>query len=254
MVSIMSMLRIIANRVLRATGLYPAYNRWRKQRRKAEFYAQFVRPGELCFDVGANVGDRVRIFLSLGARVVAIDPQPSCVTLLRRTFAGERGVAVEATAVGAEPGEAELYLNDEHYLSSMSREWIGRVEDTGRFGGARWAKTVRVPVTTLDALIDQHGLPSFCKIDVEGFEHQVLLGLSRLVPAISFEFTWPEHTDALFACAERLASIGPYRFNYSLRESMQWASPRWLDLEELRQALEQLPPGLVYGDIYARLA
>ena len=46
-----------------------------------------------------------------------------------------------------------------------------------------------VPVTTLDALIERHGVPSFVKVDAEGFEEEVLQGLSRSIKALSFEFT-----------------------------------------------------------------
>src|SRR5688572_28540682 len=51
-----------------------------------EFYRQFLAPGELCFDVGANVGNRVKIFLKPGARVVAVEPQRECVRTLRAAF------------------------------------------------------------------------------------------------------------------------------------------------------------------------
>ena len=46
-------------------------------------YAGFVKPGDLVFDVGAHVGDRVRAFRRLGARVIAVEPQPAMVRALQ---------------------------------------------------------------------------------------------------------------------------------------------------------------------------
>ena len=54
-----------------------------RARRLRRFYSQFVTSGSLCFDVGAHAGNRVRCWLQLNARVVAIEPQPDFVRLLR---------------------------------------------------------------------------------------------------------------------------------------------------------------------------
>ena len=57
-----------------------------KRRRARRFYGALVRPGDLCFDIGAHLGDRTAHFLTLGARVVAVEPQPQLMALLRRRF------------------------------------------------------------------------------------------------------------------------------------------------------------------------
>ena len=50
------------------------------------FYSRLVKPRDLCFDVGANIGSKTKIFLELGARVVCIEPQPNCVDVLKETY------------------------------------------------------------------------------------------------------------------------------------------------------------------------
>jgi FkbM family methyltransferase len=216
------------------------------------FYSQFVGAGSLVFDVGANVGNRTKVFLRLGARVVAVEPQPECARLLAEAFRGDSRLTIECEALGRAPGAAELKLSDASTISSMSAGWIDAVRSSGRFAQYHWDHTVPVRVTTLDDLIERHGVPAFVKIDVEGFEYEVLAGLSAPLPALSFEFT-PEWSEAAFACLAHLERLGIRRFNYSLGESMRLESENWLDAGELRaRILEMRGDARTFGDVYAR--
>jgi hypothetical protein len=118
----------------------------------------------------------------------------------------------------------------------------------------RWDHRERVVITTLDALIEMHGVPEFCKIDVEGYEPEVLAGLSTPVRNLSFEFT-PERLEATTACVSRLLELGDYEFNYSLNESLVLSSGDWLSASDLLAALSVFEDDAVtFGDVYARLA
>lgn len=223
---------------------------YRLERRRRRFYGRFVSRGDLCFDVGAHVGDRTAILLSLGARVVAVEPQPLCVEKLRLGFANDPGFVLVEAGVGAAPGHAELRVPaGGPAIASMSDEWIERVRASGRFR-VEWSDSLPIRLTTLDALIGEYGLPQFCKIDVEGYEPEVLEGLTRPVPALSLEFT-PEHLDGTERCLERLDGIGRYEYAYSVGESFRLASG-WLARDETIARLEALPERS-FGDVYARL-
>ena len=216
-------------------------------------YAAFVKPGDLCFDVGAHLGDRVRAFTQLGARVVALEPQPRIMAMLRRIHGRHPAVTLIEAAVGAEAGQAILQVSQANpTLSTLSDQWRRQVAASPRFAGARWQEQVAVPVTTLDALIAAYGRPDFCKIDVEGFEAEVLAGLSQPLPALSFEVI-PVARDQAFACLERLATLGPYRFNVSLGERKHLIFPEWQTREALARWLESRGPEDPSGDVYARL-
>ena len=153
-------------------------------------YGRFVRPGDLVFDVGAHVGDRIAAFRRLGARVAAVEPQPALARTLKLLYGWDRAVAIESVAVGRCEGMLDLELNlDNPTVSTASRAFVQAADGAPGWEGQSWSRTIRVPVTTIDALVARHGTPSFIKIDVEGFEAEALAGLTKRVPVLSFEFT-----------------------------------------------------------------
>ncbi len=224
-----------------------------RHRRMARFYGEFLGPGDVAFDIGAHVGSRVRAWRRLGARVVAVEPQPDCLRVLRLLFGRNRQVTIVPLAVGSAPGRARLAISSATpTVSSMSPGWIESVTEDQRFAKVRWDASVDVEVTTLDALVAAHGEPAFCKVDVEGFEVEVLTGLSRPLRALSFEYLPPAHEDAL-AALDLVRRLGDYRYNYSPVETMHFASETWLAADDLVLLLERFRPLGRSGDVYARL-
>lgn len=215
------------------------------------WYARFLSPGDLAFDIGAHIGDRTEAFRRLGARVVAVEPQPALARFLRGRFARDRSVAVVETAVGASPGRIVLHLNEVNpTVSTASVDFVHAADGAPGWECQAWTRRTSVRGTTLGALAARFGRPTFVKIDVEGFEDAALAGLDHAPPALSVEFTTIARAVAHRAL-DRLVALGYARFNASLGESLAYVFPRPVDAGTLRLWLDGLPAAANSGDLYA---
>jgi len=241
--------------ILRTLRLYRPLqsltNRATRERR-VRFYSQFVTRGQLCFDIGANVGHVADALLRLGARVVAVEPQGECIRILQRRYKNNPDIVLVWAAADEGEGTGALHVSDHDKISSMSTSWMEAVTKSRRFSDFRWTRSEDVKTVSLDSLTKKYGTASFCKIDVEGYELNVVRGLSKPIPLISFEFT-PEYIETTLAVIEHLEALGQYSYNYSLDGSIKLASDKWLSTSEIIRQLSLFTSESKTGNVYARL-
>jgi len=222
-----------------------------------QFVREFVSPGVLVFDVGAHVGNKSAVYLSLGARVVCIEPQPLCVAKLKKRYANNPAVLIEAVGLAEKECFLEMQIcSGSTTLSTCSREWSAHSRHRQR--GYSWDKLITIPVKTLDQIIEKYGVPDFCKIDVENFELEVFRGLSRPIPCISFEFHTETFHNAI-ACMDYLENLGYKQFNFAAGEYPYFILNEWVTKQEVIQKLDDYKgvylkreKDPLWGDIYVR--
>jgi FkbM family methyltransferase len=235
------------------TGLYPRMRRVRRlflsrrdRAREEEtlaFYRAAVPPGALVFDLGANVGDVSEPLARIGARVVAVEPQPECLAELRARCGAYPGFVALPAVVGRTPGVATLYLRAHHASSSLRQDW---------FRDAVGA--LDVPMVTLADLIARYGIPAYCKVDVEGSEEEVFATLPHPLPLVSFEYV-DFALERAAACVRMLTPDGGAEANIALTGPLRFALPEWLPPDELLRRLPELMrQGIArpWGDIWVR--
>jgi FkbM family methyltransferase len=237
--------------LLRSIAMY--YWKPMNKRRLRNFYGQFISPGDLCFDIGAHVGNRADAWESLGAQVIAVEPQEHCINYMRRRFRNKDKITVIPKAVGAAHGTATLHVSRmTPTISTLSDEdWRDQINEDAWYK-VSWEDQVQVEVITLDHLIEQYGTPAFCKIDVENHELEVLQGLTHAIPALSFEY-YPPYTGRATTCVRRIEALGPYQFNWSFGETQRLNSDEWLSADALSDILGSYATREHYGDVYARI-
>lgn len=219
--------------------------------RNQRLYSGLVRKGDLVFDVGAHVGTRARVLRRLGARVIAFEPQPVFARFLRLTL--PRNVTLVEAALGQTESRAQMAVSRRHPTVSSLRDSLPvEAHAMPGFEHVRWDGRAEVTVTTLDAMIARHGRPDYIKIDVEGYEAEVLSGLTQPVSLVSFEYL-PGLPAPSAAVIDRLCALGAYTFNVVRGENAGFEWSDWQDAAALRAWLAYQAPDSGSGDVYARL-
>lgn len=213
-----------------------------------KFIGKCIKNGGLIFDIGANIGQKTETYLKFGAKVVSVEPQPDCLKILLKRYGKNANVVIVDKAVGDKIGKICMNIcSSALTISSLSNDWVNRSRFSGKY---KWDRKIEVDVTTLDDLIKQFGVPSFCKIDVENFEYNVIKGLSHKIMLLSFEFNI-EFFDETKRCIELLQSLGYKKFNIGFAREEVFAFDKWQPAELITKELETKKGTNSWGDVYA---
>lgn len=232
-----------ANVMLRSTvrklGLIRAINfvRFKVLRLSREYEERFseallssVKPGDIVWDIGANLGFYTQQFLERvgpSGKIVAFEPAPGCFDVLSGKFKDAPGVKLENAAMGAHEGKVQMHLDNDplaatHQIMDGAQDSAESNPDAG---------LVEVPVISGDSYWTHNKLtPNVIKIDVEGYEEQVLHGMSKLLKSRDLRSIFCEiHFALLEQRGERMA---PVRIEDLLKTS--GFNTTWIDASHIQ--------------------
>lgn len=218
-----------------------------------KIFEQIIVSDDLVFDVGCNVGDKSNIFLSLGAKVIGFEPQYIPYNVALNRFKDNNRFFIENIALGDKIGTEIIYIADVDTISSMSVNFIKEVKKS-RFFNSKWNDGEKVNINTIDNIIKIYGIPKFIKIDVEGYELNVLNGLTNSIDCISIEFN-PEMLNNTIECIEYIDKLNNYNtiFNYGYREDEYFKFEKWISKNEILSYLKSINDfKYEFGDVYLK--
>lgn len=250
----MSLNRTALYHRLKASRVYDTYWTFADRRilemrdSEVQFYRRLLQGftrGDLIFDVGANHGAKTDVFLRLGARVLAVDPDRTNQEILRQKFLqyrwNKKPVTIVGKAVSDTRGRTRMWVDSPGSAkNTLSQKWVETLrEDEHRFGHTlEFGQGQEVETVTLEDLIASCGTPFFVKIDVEGLEPSVIRGLRRPVRYLSFEVNLPEFRPEGLECVELLRTLAPTgAFNYAVECDTGLELGEWLRGEDFSNVL-----------------
>jgi FkbM family methyltransferase len=242
--------REIAKSAIRAAGIFPfarlAYRRLvpkmqRQRLHEINFYREILQPGDMCFDIGANLGQKTEVMLAAGAsRVILLEPNANCYSDLNFQYSRNPNVIMVQSAVGSKEGTVKLFVNGSGAAASVLPDWNQKI-----FGKDFATTPMEVPITSLDNLIGEYGRPNYIKLDIEGFEEEAIRGLTSQVPVISFEF-FHENQSQTFNCLAMLAALGRIQIRYCDMDCNWLSDPT----NDISKALLDIQQRRLDGDMF----
>lgn len=214
--------------------------------KRKRFYQKLITKNDLCFDIGANIGTKSKLFLNVGAKVIAFEPQSSCFDELKKIKNKYSNFDFYPFAVGAQNEEKELHLSNHSEVATLSDKFIKSYSSNDVY----WNKIEIVSVKSLDFLITQYGLPKFCKIDVEGYEFEILSNLNYKIPIIEFEFTGKFIAETL----KIIDLLGNnYVYNFILNEHLKFKLNNCILKDEMKDIIESFSNSKVHGNLFCKI-
>jgi FkbM family methyltransferase len=163
------------------------------------------------YDIGMNCGGFTDRALSLfnDVEIIGLEPNPEMYNKLLEKYKDNINVTVLSSALSDKNEKKTFYLSTENWGSTLNEDWV----DTSRFVDCfDKNRTIEVTTITLDFLMYVYGDPDIVKIDIEGHEYEGILGLTKKINKLCFEFA--EEDPNVKRTCDYLHSLGYNNFGY----------------------------------------
>lgn len=166
----------------------------------------------LIYDIGANIGTTSDIFKNIAKKVVCFEPNPQLKTILDNKFKNTN-VTVDGRGVSNHNGIQKFKIASTHTISTFAEDWINSSRFTHEY---TWNSGIEVATITLDSIIDEYGTPDYIKIDIEGYEYEVISSFTKLIPNMVVGFEWAEEQKTKIELTlNHLVDLGYNKFSYT---------------------------------------
>ena len=211
-----------------------------EKRKFKTFYSNFIGNSDFAITIGDSNGNISEILLQLGALVLVVEPLPENFVYAEKKLKNYPQTILLHEDIGA--FNAQFTYNEayeKNILPYSSNLTVGADQSV-------------VKIRTVDELIREYGLPAFIKINANGFENEVLKGITVPILLVSVSFYSYLHSKTT-ENVRRLMTIGDYEFNWILNEDAKFQSKEWLSPKELNTSMSDFGQGRFSGEIFARL-
>ncbi len=228
---------------------------FKKYQEEVNFYSEILTtinyPKDLIFDVGANLGKKSAIFSKLSKKIIAFEPSEKLFGYLQKRFR-QSNIEVFNCALGSNISLSEFYeINGNEAYNSLSKKHIETTVTKREISTIELVTRRKVNVEIIETFIKKFGVPVYIKVDVEGYEYEVIKGLKTPVPLISFEANLPEFCEESINIIEYLSTISCDKYQFNFTSGNFLLLPNFVNKEKATDFLSQTQ--YRYVEIYSKL-
>jgi FkbM family methyltransferase len=191
------------------------------------------------YDIGANRGlfsDKCKLEYP-NSNIVIVEANKKLVNELEIKYKNDNSFTIVNKACSSKDNdELDFYVgiqySDSDVISTCSIDWM----EKSRFSSHKYDKPVKIKTISLNSLILEYGLPDLIKIDVEGFEYEVLKNFLYKVDNICWEWV-EEELDSVIKISNHLSSVGYNEFGYVIGDEYLKRPDKYLKLQDFQSEL-----------------
>jgi FkbM family methyltransferase len=200
------------------------------------------------FDIGANVGSWALANVNNCEKIISVEASPHTFQRLTRECKHDKIVLLNYAVCNNSGKDVTFYHANADVLSTLNKEWL--TSETSRFHNQQYEE-ITCKSITIDSLIQQYGVPSLIKIDVEGGEYECVTSLTTKVDTLCFEWA-SEVNDITFKCLDYLTTLGFSQFFVQNMDTYTFRPNDWYDIEAAKTILKNTTPKVDWGMVWCK--
>jgi len=168
----------------------------------------------ILIDIGANRGLYADANAASYDQCILVEANPELSMFLLEKYKGNEKMVIENKIVSNKTNET-FYISNADTISTVDREWVSNSRFSQNYS---WRPVEGLPTCSIDTLVQTYGTPSFLKVDVEGYEYNVILSMTQKYCPLAFEWA-EEKKEEILLTLKYLHSLGYTKFALQLEDA-----------------------------------